>query len=389
MSGGATGTAATGTGGTGTGGTGFDTAAIDALVGDGPAAWDAAGRIPVELLRELGAMGVLCAEVPARFGGPGRTGQENGELTAHVGALCSSLRSVMTVQGIAAAVVRRFGDREQRRRYLGQLTSGRLACVGFSEPGAGSDLSGMTTRIRPAEDGSGDLIVSGEKMWITGAAYADLVMVVGRYGDGPDGAAAMVPTDAPGVRIEPVAAPLGCRAATHCRIVLDDVRIPADAVLGGGRQPLALLFTVGLSYGRMSVAWGCVGILRACLTAAVGDARTREQGGGPIGEHQLVARHIAELYTSERIATQVCRHAAEQWDRTAPDAAVTAVLAKQVAATHATRGAATAVQVLASRGFTDGHVVARAYRDAKAMELIEGSTEISQLILARHALDRL
>ncbi|AZK92539.1 MULTISPECIES: acyl-CoA dehydrogenase family protein [Streptomyces] len=376
-----------------TAGAGIDTAAIDALVGDGPAAWDAAGRIPVALLRKLGAAGVLCAEVPAALGGPGADPLANGELTAHIGALCSSLRSIMTVHGIAAATVHRFGDRAQRRDYLGQLTSGRLACVGFSEPGAGSDLSGMTTRIRPAGDSSGDLLVTGEKMWITGAVYADTVLVFGQYGAGPAGsggavgAAAMVPADAPGVSIEPVKDPLGCRAATHCRIVLDDVRIPASAVLGGGGQPLSLLFTTALSYGRMSVAWGCAGILRACLTAATADARTREQGGVPIAEHQLVARHIAELYTSEQIATQACRHAAQQWTRGAPDAAVAAVLAKQVAATHAARGAATAVQVLASRGFTDGHVTARAYRDAKAMELIEGSTEISQLILARHALD--
>ncbi|QDY75236.1 acyl-CoA dehydrogenase family protein [Streptomyces qinzhouensis] len=367
----------------------FDTAVIDELVGDGPAAWDAAGRIPVGLLRKLGEMGVLSAEVPARFGGPGADGLAGGELTAHIGALCSSLRSIMTVQGIAATTVHRFGDREQRHHYLGQLTSGRLACTAFSEPGAGSDLSGMTTRIRPAGDGTDDLLVTGEKMWITGAVYADLVLVFGQYDDGPGGAAAMVPTDTPGVSVEPVPSPLGCRAATHCRIVLDEARIPARALLGGGGQPLPLLFTTALSYGRMSVAWGCVGILRACLAAATADARTREQGGTPIAEHQLVARHIAELYTSERIATQVCRHAAEQWSRGAPDAAVAAVLAKQVAATHAARGAATAVQVLASRGFTDGHVVSRAYRDAKAMELIEGSTEISQLILARHALDTL
>ncbi len=367
----------------------IDTTAIDALVGDGPAAWDAAGRLPVELLRKLGAMGALCAEVPARFGGPGADGLAGGELTAHVGALCSSLRSIMTVQGIAAATVRRFGDRAQRAHYLAELTGGRLAAVAFSEPGAGSDLSGMATRIRPAGDDS--VVVTGEKTWITGAAYADWIVVLGLHGEAgaesADGAAVIVPADAPGVTVEPVADPLGCRAATHCRILLDEVRLPAAAVLGGGRQPLPLLFTTALTYGRMSVAWGCVGILRACLTAAAGHARTREQGGVVLAEHQLVARHIAELYTAERIATQVCRYATEQGERGAPDAAVSAVLAKQVAATHAARAAADAVQVLASRGFTDGHVVARAYRDAKAMELIEGTTEISQLILARHALD--
>ncbi|MFH8554637.1 acyl-CoA dehydrogenase family protein [Streptomyces celluloflavus] len=369
------------------GSTVIDTAEIDALIGDGPAAWDAAGRIPVELLRKLGASGVLCAEIPARFGGPGADPLANGALTAHVGALCSSLRSIMTVQGIAAAAIRRFGDREQRRRLLADLTSGRLAAVAFSEPGAGSDLSGMATRIRPVGDGSGDVLVTGEKMWITGAAYADVILVLGLHGEGPDGAAVVVPTDAPGVTVEPVPNPLGCRAATHCRVLLDEVRLPAETVLGGGRQPLPLLFTTALSYGRMSVAWGCVGILRACLAAATADARSREQGGVRSADHQLVARHIAELYTSERIAAQVCRYASEQWQRGATDMGVAAVLAKQVAATHAARGAAVAVQVLASRGYTDDHVVARAYRDAKAMELIEGSTEISQLILAQHALD--
>ncbi|MFD7919474.1 acyl-CoA dehydrogenase family protein [Streptomyces sp. NPDC059740] len=364
----------------------IDTAEIDALVGDGPAQWDAAGRLPVALLRKLGASGALCAEVPARFGGPGAGSLANGELTAHVGALCSSLRSIMTVQGIAAATVRRFGDREQRRRHLAELTSGRLAAVAFSEPDAGSDLSGMTTRIRP--DGADGVVVTGTKTWTTGAAYADWIVVLGLNGDGDgvDGAAVVVPTDAPGVSVEPVTAPLGCRAATHCRVHLADVRLPATAVLGGGRQPLPLLFTTALTYGRMSVAWGCVGILRACLRATTHHANNRVQGGVPLSQHQLVARHVAEMYTAERIATQVCRHACEQVDHGAPDAAVAAVLAKQVAATHAARAAADAVQVLASRGFTDGHVVARAYRDAKAMELIEGSTEISQLILAEHAL---
>ncbi|WP_430790769.1 acyl-CoA dehydrogenase family protein [Actinoplanes sp. G11-F43] len=365
----------------------IDTAAIDALVGDGPATWDATGRIPLDLLRGLGASGVLAAEVPTRFGGPGAGRLVNGELTAHVGARCSSLRSIMTVQGIAATTVLRFGDRDQRRHYLGRLTGGDLACVAFSEPGAGSDLGGIATRVRPAGAGTGDLLISGEKSWITGAVYADHILVFGRFGDGPDGAVAVVPADAPGVHVEPVRDPLGCRAATHSRVVLDDVRLPAEAILGGGGQALQLLFTVALSYGRMSVAWGCAGILRACLAAATADARTREQNGARIGDHQLIARHLAEIYTAERIATQVCRHAVDRWDAGAPDAAVTAVLAKQVAATHAARGASAAVQVLASRGFTDGHVVARAYRDAKAMELIEGSTEISQLILARHALD--
>ena len=351
------------------------------LVGDQPEAWDLAGVLPVDLLRKLGARGVLCAEVPGSFGGLGLSSADNGALTAHVGALDSSLRSIMTSQGIAAFTVQRLGDREQRRRYLADLTGGQLAAVAFSEPEAGSDLSAMQTTITPDGD---SVVVSGHKKWITGARYADLLLVLGRFGD--DAAFVVVPASAPGVRIEPVPSPMGCRAAGHSDVRLDDVRLPAASVLGGGGQQLQLLFTTALTYGRMSVGWGCVGIIRACLNAATVHARTRQQGGVVLAEHQLVARHLAALLVAEQVATRACEHASRCWDANSAELVVAAVLAKHVAATQAAAAAATAVQVLASAGAQDGHVVARAYRDAKLMEIIEGSTEICELILARHAL---
>lgn len=356
-------------------------AVVGDLVGDRPAAWDVAGELPPELLRKLGADGLLCAEVPASFGGIGASGAENGEFTAYVGALCSSLRSIMTSQGIAAAAVRRFGDREQRRRYLAELTSGKLAAVGFSEPGAGSELSAMATRLEP--DGE-DFVLEGRKMWVTGSSYADYLMVIARHGE--QAAAIMLPSDAPGLRIEKVPEPMGCRAAGHCDLYFDRVPVPRSAVLGGGGQSLPMLFTTALSYGRMSIAWGCVGILRACLNAACAHAKRREQAGSVLADHQLVRRHLAELYADERAATAVCEQASRAWDAGSPDLVVAAVLAKHVAAGHAARSSAAAVQVLASAGARDGHVVARAYRDAKMMEIIEGTNEICQLVLAGHAL---
>ena len=357
---------------------------IGELVGDQPGDWDLAGEIPADLLRKIGARGLLCAEVPASFGGPGASSRHNGELTAYTGSLCSSLRSVMTSQGIAAWTVQRLGDRAQRRRYLADLTSGQLAAVAFSEPDAGSDLSAMRTSIKSDGD---SVVVDGQKMWVTGAAYADLVVVLGRQGD--DAAAVVVPADAPGVHVERVASPLGCRAAGHAHVRLDNVRLPADSVLGGGGQPLPLLFTTALSYGRISVAWGCVGIVRACLRAATAHARSREQSGKPIARHQLIARHLAELVVAEEVSTRVCERASECWESASPDMVIAAVLAKHVSAGHAAHGASAAVQVLASAGAQDGHAVARAYRDAKLMEIIEGSNEICQLILADHALSAL
>ncbi|WP_457030733.1 acyl-CoA dehydrogenase family protein [Kitasatospora sp. P5_F3] len=352
------------------------------FVGDNAGAWDIAGEIPRTVLSELGAAGVLCAEVGKQYGGLGLGSQESGRLTAHAGSLCSSVRSVMTSQGMAAWTVQRLGTREQRAAFLPQLTSGRLAAVAFSEPEAGSDLGAMTTELRFVDD---TVIVDGSKTWITAAAYADLVVVIGKVGD--NAAAVVVPTDAEGVRIEKIPHPMGCRAAGHAQVRLDGVRVPAANVLGGGTGlALPFLVTTALAYGRMSVAWGCVGILRSCLGAVTEHARTRRQFGRPIAEHQLVSRRIAELYVAERVATAVCRHAGECWESGSPDLVIATVLAKHVSATEAVRGSASAMQVMASAGASDGHVVARAYRDAKLMEIIEGSSEICQLELARHAL---
>jgi alkylation response protein AidB-like acyl-CoA dehydrogenase len=351
------------------------------LVADQPAAWDLAGELPVGLLHKLGARGILCAQVPTAYGGLGASSHDNGELTAYAGSLCSSLRSVMTSHGMAAWAIQRLGDLEQRRRYLAALTGGQLAAVAFSEPGAGSDLSAMQTRIKPDGD---SVVLNGQKVWITASRYADHLVVLGRHGDGA--AFVVVPAATPGVHLEQVPNPLGCRAAGHSGVRLDNVRLPASSVLGGGSQSLPLLFTTALSYGRVSVAWGCVGIIRACLTAATSHARHREQSGKPLAEHQLVARHLANLLIAEQVSTRACGHASSCWDSASPDMVVAAVLAKHVSAGHATQSAATAVQVLASAGALDGEVVARAYRDAKLMEIIEGSNEICQLILAQHAL---
>lgn len=350
-------------------------------VGDRAADWDRTGELPDDLVRKFGANGLLCAEVPDRFGGLALTSEENGEFTAHVGSLCSSLRSVMTSQGMAAWTLQRLGDREQRETWLPRLVGGDLAGVAFSETDAGSDLSAMATRIRLDGD---DVVLDGRKKWVTVGAYADLVIVFGRIGDGA--AAVLVPTTAPGVRVERVAEPLGCRAAGHANITLEEVRLPARHLLGGPGQSLPMLVTTALTYGRISVAWGCVGILRACLNASARHARTREQFGKPLARHQLVARHLADLVIGEQVATQACERASRARDDGSPEVFVAGVAAKHISATQAARGAAAAVQVLASEGATDGHVVARAYRDAKLMEIIEGSNEISQLILAEHAL---
>ncbi|MFE0174039.1 acyl-CoA dehydrogenase family protein [Streptomyces sp. NPDC059002] len=343
--------------------------------------WDRRAEMPREVIRELGAKGVLCADVPEHFGGLGLSSLDHGRLIAATGEACSSLRSIMTSQGIAAWTVSRFGSAEQRADFLPRLTSGESAGVAFSETGAGSDLSAMDTEI--TRDGD-SIVIEGEKVWVTGAHYASLLVVFGRYGGGA--AMAVVPTDAPGVSVERVPDPLGCRAAGHSTVRLRNVRLSAEHLLGGAGMPVTMLATSPLTHGRISVAWGCVGMLRACLRAVVRHSARRETFGSPLADHQLIRRHIAELYAAERASALVCERASEDWDAKRPQHTAAAVLAKHVAAGHAARGAASAVQVLASAGAANSHVVSRAYRDAKLMEIIEGSNEISQLILADEAM---
>ncbi len=188
------------------------------------------------------------------------------------------------------------------------------------------------------------------------------------------------------MRINRIGNPLGCRAAGHADVRLDKVRLPPDHLLGGAGMPMSVLATSVLTYGRISVAWGCVGILRVCLAESARYAKSRTAFGTPLAEHQLIRRHVAKLFTGERAATYACQQASRLWDEKSPDHVSEAVLAKYIAAGHAAQGARAAMQVLASAAAMDGHVVARAYRDAKLMEIIEGSNEISELMLAEKAL---
>ena len=355
---------------------------VSRLIGDQAGEWDLQGALPRSLIRTLAEEGLLCPQVATRFGGLGLSPRDIGELTAHTGSLCSSVRSVMTSQQMVAGTIERLGTEEQLAEYLPRLAGGAVAAAAFSEPGAGSDLSGMTTQIH--RDGD-EIVVNGHKRWITTALYADLLLVFGRYEEGA--AAVVVPTETLGVTLTPAAQrPFGCRAAGHADVELSEVRVPESALISGIGLPLPLLVTAALAHGRLSVAWGCVGILRSCLAEATRHARKREQFGVPLAQHQLVAQHLSEIYIGEQIAARACEHAGDLWEQGSPDMVTATVLAKHLSATRAVTGANAALQILASAAAADDHPVARALRDARLMEIIEGSSEMCTLILAESAL---
>ncbi|HET7483368.1 MAG TPA: acyl-CoA dehydrogenase family protein [Actinomycetota bacterium] len=346
------------------------------------AEFDARGRIDPDVIDELAASGLLGATVPERHGGPGYDDLAYGRLCATLGAACSSTRSLVTVHNMVAQAILRWGTDEQRDRWLPALASGETkAAFCLTEPETGSDGGAVATAVRPASDG---WVVDGTKLWVTGGTTADVFLVIGRAEAGP--VAVLVERDAPGVTIEPTGAVLGLRAAMLATVRFEAAPAPPDALVARPGFGWSHVAATALDHGRFSVAWGCVGILRSCLDVATAYALERHQFGDVIARHQLIRRLIADMETGHTAADALaCDAAARRRDRD-PSAIHATMVAKYFASGAAARAAADAVQILGAAGTGPHYPVERHFRDAKIMQIIEGSDQMQQLAIADHVL---
>ncbi|MFH8791977.1 acyl-CoA dehydrogenase family protein [Streptomyces sp. NPDC017941] len=349
------------------------------------AAWDARGELPAEVRLAVAGAGLLAPELPREYGGLGASPAQLGELCARLGGVCSSLRGLVTVQGMVAAALLRWGTAEQRGRWLPGLARGELlAAFAATETAAGSDLAAVGTAVDEHGD---ELTVTGEKRWITFGEIADVFLVLGASGTaGGRPVAVLVEGDRPGVVREPVRGQLGMRAAQVAHVRFDGVRVPrANAVAPAGFG-LSHVVAGALDHGRFTVAWGCVGMAEVCLHEAAGHAVRRTQGGVALAEHQQVRSLLARAVVDSRAARELCLRAARLRERGEPDAIAETVAAKYAAAAAASSVAGSAVQVLGAAGCAPDSTVGRFYRDAKIMEIIEGSAQVAELHIADHLL---
>jgi alkylation response protein AidB-like acyl-CoA dehydrogenase len=350
---------------------------VDAAVAPYAGDFDRLQEIPRDTLRRVAEQGYFGAVMAESSGGTGMDMVTLGELHEEVGRGCSSLRSLLTVHTMASATIDRWGSAEVRAEWLPGLASGeRLGAFCLTEPEAGSDPASGTAAAR--RDGSGYRL-DGVKRWITGGEIADALLVFASTENGP--ATFVVDAGAPGVERIPIRDVLGTRASMLAEIRFDGCRVPESALIGregtGG-----MLATSALDLGRYSVAAGCVGILQACLDACVGYTAGRHQGGRLLKDHQLVRQLVSDMVTRLRAARLLCRHAGELKDRGDPATVSATWIAKYFASTSAMRSAADAVQLHGANGCGDSYPVNRYFRDAKIMEIIEGSTQIQQLTIA-------
>ncbi|WP_017241631.1 acyl-CoA dehydrogenase family protein [Streptomyces sp. SS] len=348
-------------------------------------AWDRAEEVDRAIVRKLGSVGFLGLTIPEEYGGSGGDHLAYCLVTEELGRGDSSVRGIVSVSlGLVAKTIASWGSEEQKRAWLPRLAAGEaLGCFGLTEPGTGSDAGNLATRaVRDAA--TGDYVVNGSKMFITNGTWADVVLLFARTGDAPGHkgvSAFLVPTDTPGLTRRAIHGKLGLRGQATAELVLEDVRVPAAAMLG----PEGKGFTVAMSAlakGRMSVAAGCVGIAQAALDAAVRYAGEREQFGKPIASYQLVQELISDIAVDVDAARLLTWRVADLVDR-GQDFATAASKAKLYASEAAVRAANNALQVFGGYGYIDEYPVGKLLRDARVMTLYEGTSQIQKLIIGR------
>jgi alkylation response protein AidB-like acyl-CoA dehydrogenase len=341
--------------------------------------WDREEALPPELFRKLAGRGWLGTIVTPEHGGPGLDMITYGLLTEEIGRGCSSTRSLLTVHDMACQGILRWGSREQRAHWLPKLVAGEvIGAFALSEPTAGSDAKGVRTTAE--KDGDG-YVINGRKKWITFAQVADLFLIFLQCEDKPT--AFLLERNTPGLRIEPTNGLLGTRASMLGEMFFDGCKVPAENMVGRPGFGVSHVVAAALEQGRYSVACGSVGIAQAALDASLQYAREREQFGKPIFDHQLVRAMLTDMIVQVRSARLMCLRAGYLRQINDPGAFMETMAAKYLASTVAAKVATDAVQIHGGNGCTDDFPVSRYFRDAKVMEIIEGSTQIQQMTIPR------
>jgi glutaryl-CoA dehydrogenase len=336
--------------------------------------WFEAAEFPVEVAKELGAMGLLGMHLTG-YECAGSNAVSYGLACLELEAGDSGFRSFVSVQGsLCMFPIWKYGSEEQKQRWLPPMARGELiGCFGLTEPDAGSDPARMRTRAE--RDGDG-WVLYGTKMWITNGGVADVAIVWARTDDGIRGF--LVPTDSPGFTINDIHRKLSLRASVTSELVLDAVRVPEDWVLPGVtgiKGPLSCL-----SEARFGIIWGAMGAARACFESALEYATTRVQWGRPIGGFQLTQRKLADMVVELSKGTLLALHLGRLKDEERLRSQQVS-LGKLNNVREALEIAREARSILGASGITLEYPVMRHMNNLESVLTYEGTNEIHTLIL--------
>ena len=344
--------------------------------------WDRAESVDRTIVGRLGALGFLGMTIPEEYGGTPVDHLAYCLVMEELGRGDTAIRGIVSVSlGLVGKTIDHFGTEAQKQQWLPGITSGeQLACFGLTEPGTGSDAANLSTKA--IRDGD-DWLISGTKMFITSGTWADVALIFARTGGpGHQGVTAfLVPTGSEGFEAREIKGKLGLRGQATAELILDCVRVPDSARLADEGKGFTVAMAA-LAKGRMSVAAGCVGLAQACLDAAVGYAKQREQFGKSIASYQLVQELLADIAVDVDAGRLLTWRVADLIDR-GLEFATAASTAKLFASEAAVRAANNALQVFGGYGFIDEYPVGKYLRDARVLTLYEGTTQIQKLLIGR------
>ncbi len=334
-----------------------------------------------ELFAELGATGLCGVATPEAWGGLGMGYLPYAHVLEEIARVSPSYAVTVAVNGLPQVILAEFGTDAQRARWMPGLASGEfLGAFALSEPESGSDAASLRTTAR--RDGDGWRL-DGTKFWITHGGYADIYVVMARTGGpGPSGISAfLVPGDTPGLSFGKKEEKMGLRASPTVELILRDAWIPAENLVGveGGGFSVAMR---ALDSGRITIAATAVGLAQAALDVAARYACNRRQFDKPIIDHQGVGFLLADMACRVETARLLVHKAASLKDR-GEEFSTTAAMAKLVATDNAMAVTTDAVQVLGGYGYTREYPVERMMRDAKVMQIVEGTNQVQRIVISR------
>ncbi|RBQ18922.1 acyl-CoA dehydrogenase [Spongiactinospora rosea] len=345
------------------------------------AAEESAGRFPREVFRTLGASGLLGLPYPEEYGGAAQPQEVYLQVVEELAAAWLAVGLGVSVHTLSCFPVASYGDAAQRERLLPAMLGGELlGAYCLSEPQSGSDAAALTTRAVRDSEG---FVVNGVKAWTTHGGVADFYTVMARTSD--DGARGIsclhVPAGTAGLSFGAPERKMGMRASPTAQVRLDDVRLPAEALVGAEGEGFKIAMAA-LDGGRLGIAACAVGVAQAAYDAAVAYARERRQFGSRIADFQGVGFMLADMATTISAARALYLDAARLRDAGRPYG-TRAAMAKLFATDACMRVTTDAVQIFGGYGYVEDFPVERYMREAKVLQIVEGTNQIQRLVISR------
>ncbi len=351
------------------------------------AGFDESGEFPRELLRRAWETGLMNAEVPEAYGGVGLTCVDHCLLQEEISYGCAGINTSLVANNLAALPLLIAGSEEQKARFLGRLIREPVfAAYCCSEPDAGSDVAGLSTKV--TRHGN-DYVLNGQKRWITNGGVASWYTVLATFDKSQRHkgiACLVVDAETKGVKSGRVEDKMGQRASNTTDVLFEDVVLNKDALVGREDQGFKIAMKT-FDRSRPWIAASATGLIRRALEESRGYALERKTFGVPIAQHQAVQFMIAEMAIAYEATRLLCHKAAWQVDQGEIDSVVSAY-AKAFGADAAMRVATDAVQIFGGYGYTKEYPVEKLMRDAKLLQIYEGTSQIQRVVIARNVLGR-